>query len=116
MLDFVYHEATKLLSDAGYEHLRLQIQELARHSDPTHSETLDIKGIEDFHELRDHCGALCGLNVRLFFGIDHQHRAIVPLGVIQKQNNGPTPQVAKIRMRGRWRKYLNGEYGFVDFS
>jgi hypothetical protein len=87
------------------------VQELARQDDPTHCETISLDAVEDFHELRDWGGVLGGLNVRLFFGVDKSNRAIVVIGLIKKQNNGPTPIGDKIRMRRRWRKYLRGEYG-----
>lgn len=54
------------------------------------------------------------INVRVFFGIDHTARTLVVLGVIKKQNDGPTPIGDKVRMRRRWRKYLQGDYGHLE--
>jgi len=109
----VHDEAFKFLSKAQYEHLALQVRELARHEDPTHSDVLSIDKIEDFYELRDKGGVLGKLNVRIFFGVDkenHEH-SIVILGAIKKENDGPTSDGDKIRIRRRWRRYLNGDYG-----
>jgi hypothetical protein len=109
VFDNAYREAMSFLKAYQYRHLALQVQELAREQDPSHSETVDVQPIEDFHELRDRGGVLANLNVRVFFGIDKSSRDIVVLGAINKQNNGPTPKGDKVRMRRRWRKYQSGE-------
>ena len=102
---------SKVLNPEQRKHLSSQAKELARQNDPTHSDTLSLAAVEDFHELRDWGGILSGLNVRVFFGVDKKRRMIVVLGVIKKKNNGPTPLGDKVRMRRRWRKYKNGDYG-----
>jgi hypothetical protein len=114
IIDFVFDEAIKLLGETGYHHFALQVRELAMQESPSHSDTIDIKPIEDFYEIRDHGGPFGNANVRLFYGIDHAHRAIIPLGVIKKQNSGKTPQGDVIRMRRRWRNYKQGQYGRVS--
>lgn len=110
-LNLAYRETSGVFSDAQYRHLALQVQELARHEKPSHPPTLDVDKIEDFYELRDKGGVLGPLNARVFWGLDKEARAIVVIGAIAKQNNGPTPQGDKVRMRRRWRKYKKGEYG-----
>ena len=112
ILDLAFDEARDFLDDDKYRHIAFQFQELASENDPTHSATCDIRAIEDFYELRDWGGVLGGLNVRVFFGVDKMRRTIVIVGAIQKQNNGPTPLGDKIRVRRRWRKYGNGDYGY----
>lgn len=114
VLDVGYRDAEKLFSRSQYRHLVMQLQELAREADPSHSRTVDVRPIEDFYELRERGGVLANLNARVFFGIDKEARALVILGAINKQNNGPTPDGDRIRMRRRWRKYRNGDYGRVD--
>jgi hypothetical protein len=114
ILDLAFKEADALYNRAQYRHLALQVQELAQEDDPTHSQTADVRPIEDYHEIRDRGGVLNNLNARVFFGLDKGARAIVVLGTIHKQNNGPTPNGDRIRIRRRWRKYRNGEYGRVD--
>ncbi len=110
VLPRVSGEAKKLFSDVQYAHVVDQVRELARTEDPTHPTTVSVDRIEDFHELRDKGGVLGKLNIRVFFGLDKAEGAIVLLGVIKKKNDGPTPQVDKIRMRRRWRNYRNGDY------
>jgi hypothetical protein len=105
-------EARKFLTRALYAYLALQVQQLAQEVSPSHAKQLSIDAIEDFHELRDWGGLLYPFNVRVFFGIDAARRAIVVLGVIAKKNDGPTPQGDKIRMRRRWRKYRDGDFGY----
>ena len=89
----------------------MQVKELAREDDPTHSATASVDAVEDFHELRDKGGILGGMNVRVFFCLDKKHAALVVLGAIKKQNDGPTPKGDKIRMARRKRKYFQGEFG-----
>ncbi len=102
---------SKFLSREQRKHLAAQVKDLARQEDPTHSDSISLDDVEDFHELRDWGGVLAGLNVRIFFGVDKQNRLIIVLGVFNKKNNGPTPLGVKVRIRQRWRKYLNGDYG-----
>lgn len=112
VLDFAYSEAMEFLKEAQYRHLRQQVQELARNKEPTTSQVVDVRSIESFYEIRDKGGILGSLNVRLFFGVEKdESRTIVILGVINKKNDGKTPEGTKILMRRRWRDYLNGDYG-----
>jgi hypothetical protein len=90
--------------------MAMQVKELAREEDPTHSQTASIDAVENFWELRDKGGILGGMNVRLFFVLDKKIRALVVLGAIKKQNDGPTPLGHRRRMARRSRKYLKGEY------
>ena len=110
ILDCVYSAALSRFSPAQYEHLRMQVQELARHKSPTHSEILSIRKIGECWELRDKGGVLGKLNVRLFFGIDADNRRIVILDVIKKENDGATHTHDKRRMEYRWRQYLRSEF------
>jgi hypothetical protein len=112
VLDVAFDEAHNILTDPQYEHMARQIKDLATERQPSHSQLCDVDQIEDFYELRDKGGILGPKNVRVFFGIDTRGEThnILVLGAILKQNNGPTPQGDKLRMRRRWRKYLAGEY------
>lgn len=110
ILDIAYAEARKFLNDDQYQHVAMQVKELAREVDPTHSATASIDAVEDFHELRDKGGILGGLNVRVFFFLDKARHALVVLGAIKKPNDGPTPKPDKIRMARRKRRYLNGDF------
>lgn len=67
ILDQAYKEATQLLDDDQYAHLAAQVKELARADEPTRSETVDVRAIGDFHEIRDKGGILKRLNIRVFF-------------------------------------------------
>lgn len=111
VLDLAHRESSRLLTAPQQSHMRQQVRELARHIDPTHSETISIDKVEEFYEMRDRGGVLGGKNVRLFYGIDDFQRSVCVLGVIIKQNNGPTPLGDKVRMRCRWRDYRSGAFG-----
>ncbi len=105
IIDLAYQEAMGFLNASQYRHFALQFKELATSSEPTQSQTVDIVAVEEFFEVRDKGGVLGGMNVRIFFGVEHGTRTIVVLGAIKKQNNGATPTGDKVRMRRRWRLY-----------
>src|SRR5215469_490289 len=90
ILDLAFDETMGFCNGDQYQHLAMQMKELAREEDPTHSQTLSVDAIEDFHELRDKGGILGGMNVRVFFFLDKKIQALVVLGAIKKQNDGPT--------------------------
>jgi hypothetical protein len=105
-----FEDARKFLNDDQYQHLAMQVKELARQVDPTHPLGLDVDAIENFHELRDKGGVLGGMNVRVFFYVDKSRKAVVILGAIRKQNDGPTPKGDRSRMARRLRTYLAGGF------
>lgn len=111
IIDIAYSEARKFLDEAQYRHMAGQVKELAAQKDPTHSVAVRVAKIEDFYEVKDKGGILRSLNVRVFFGVDNDAKGLVVLGAISKQNDGATPLGDKVRMRRRWRKYKNGDYG-----
>jgi hypothetical protein len=108
--DIAYNESMRFLNPGQYEHMAMQVKELARESDPTHSQTASVDAIGEYWELRDKGGILGNLNVRVFFYLDKKNEALVVLGAIKKQNDGPTPLGDKMRMARRLRKYLRGEF------
>src|SRR4051794_5280182 len=67
VLNQAFEEAMGFLNEDQYTHLANQVRELARQDDPTHSDTVDVTPIEDYHELSDKGGILKNLNVRVFF-------------------------------------------------
>ena len=111
ILDAAYDEAMGFLSEDQYQHIAMQVKELAREVDPTHPATGSVDAVEDFHELRDKGGILGGMNVRVFFCLDKSLTGLVILGAIKKQNDGPTPFGDKRRIARRRRKYFAGDYG-----
>ena len=113
ILNVAFDEAVGFLSPVQYEHLAMQFRELAAQKDPTHSDSISVRCMspEDYYELRDKGGILGNINTRGFFGVDKGGRAIVVLGSIKKQNDGPTPKGDIIRIRRRWRIYQSDGYG-----
>jgi hypothetical protein len=109
-LSEVHSESEKLLTTDERQHIADLAKQLATEDDPTHSVLCDVRKVEEFYELRDSGGPLGGKNVRLFFGVAKEGKSLVLLGLILKQNNGPTPPGDKIRIRRRWRKYQAGDY------
>lgn len=111
ILNLALDEVTAFLTEPQYEHMAMQVKELAKEDDPSHPQTVSVDAIEDFFELSDKGGVLGNKSVRVFFGISKHERAIVILGGIKKETNGQTPKGTKTAMRRRWRKYQNGDYG-----
>jgi hypothetical protein len=113
ILNSAFDEAMSFLAPVQYEHLAMQFKELASQDDPTHSVSISVRSMspESYCELRDKGGVLGNINVRVFFGVDKDSRAIIVLGSINKKNDGSTPMGDVIRIRRRWRLYQNNEYG-----
>jgi mRNA-degrading endonuclease RelE of RelBE toxin-antitoxin system len=108
ILDQAFKEAKSFLDDDQYQHMALQVQELARQDDPKHSQSIDVRPVEDLHEVRDKGGILGRLNVRIFYFVHDPSRTIVILGAIKKESDGPTPMGDKKRMQRRMRVYRGG--------
>ena len=106
VLDQAYKEATDLLDDDQYAHMVAQVKELARESEPTRCETVDVRKLGELHEIRDKWGILKRLNVRVFFFVENSRRLLIILGVINKTNDGATPVASKLLMEYRLRKFL----------
>jgi hypothetical protein len=113
LLDLAFRDAMKFLTMDQYCHLAEQFRQLARENDPTHSQTAQVRQIESFWELRDKHGPLRNINVRVFFFLEKESRAIVVLGTIKKENDGPTHAADKIRMRRRQRLCVEGGLGML---
>lgn len=105
ILDRAYGEAMKILNADQYAYAAAQVKALATERDPTHSDLCSVDAIEDFHELREKHGVLGKTNLRIFFFLDRIRNAIVILGVIKKENNGPTPHGTRVTMRRRKRLF-----------
>ena len=103
-------EAEKFLNDAQYAHAADLIRTLDAEAAPTHPATLSVDAVEDIFEVRDKGGILGKINLRIFFIVRADAKAIVVGGAIKKEADGQTPSWAKIRMRARLRR-LN-EHGF----
>ena len=106
-------KARKWLDGAQYGHLVDQVLALAAEEDPTHAQSLDVKSIEDFFELRERGGPLGSLVVRVFFGIDKERGSILILGV-ERKGSQKARKSTKVRMRSRWKRYLRGKRGRTD--
>ena len=106
ILELSTQEAREFLTDAQYSHVAQQFRQLCREAEPTTSDLVDVRPIDDFHEVRDKGGPLGRINVRVFFFVHHGPRNLVVLGAINKKNDGPTPLGDVRRMARRKRLYL----------
>jgi hypothetical protein len=64
--DLSTQEAREFLTDAQYSHVAQQFRQLCREAEPTTSDLVDVRPIDDFHEMRDKGGPLGRINVRVF--------------------------------------------------
>ena len=118
LIEIVVDEGHDVLGSVGYEHMAFQFREIARSDDPTRSRVVDIRtldgdGENKIYEIRDKGNVFGNANVRVIYGIDRRHRAIIPLTSLKKQNNGKTPKPDLIRAHRRLRKYRKGDFGMV---
>jgi hypothetical protein len=67
ILDFAFEEVMEFCTIEQYQHLAMQVQELAREVDPTHPVTVKVKSIGSYYEICDKGGILGKKNVRIFF-------------------------------------------------
>jgi hypothetical protein len=58
ILNQAFDQAMGFLNEDQYAHLSSQVRELARQEDPTRSDSVDVRALEDFHEIRDKGGFL----------------------------------------------------------
>lgn len=100
-LDAAEKDARRFLTDDHYAHAVQLFDELALEVNPRCSETQDVRGIEDFFELRDKGGILGKINLRVYFAVLDDHHIIVVLGVYKKEEEGQTPVFIKDRIRRR---------------
>jgi hypothetical protein len=103
-LEVAEKEARKLLTEEQHAHVVGLFDDLASETDPTKSETQDVRKIEDFYELCDKGGILGNINLRVYFTLIENKRLILALAVYKKEEEGQTPEYIKIRVRYRWRE------------
>ena len=72
---------------------------------------VNVKPIEDYHELRDKGGILGKINLRIYFLVIPKDKSILVLGAVKKESDKQTPNWIKIRIRSRLRKFRNGDFG-----
>ncbi len=101
-----HEEAIAFLNDEQYQHVALQVKELAKELNPRISQTIDIDQVDDFYEIRDKGGSLGKNNVRVYFHVDDARKRIVLLSTWNKKKEGATPDHIKLRVQRRMRLYL----------
>ena len=91
-----------------YAHVVQLFDELAFESNPSKSETQDVRSIEEFYELRDKGGVLGKKNVRVYFAIIKNRKLILALSVYKKEDESTTPPhiITRVRNRLRYAKEL----------
>ena len=96
-------EAESFLTDDQYEHAVSLVKQLALEDDPGHPASVSVRPISGFHEIRDKGGVLEKINLRIYFWICKEIRAIVVLGAYKKEDERQTPKRIVARMKSRQR-------------
>jgi len=101
----------RFLDEAQYGHVIDLMRALAAEPDPRRPKTVEVEAVEGFFELKDKGCILGNINLRIFFIVEDESKAVLVLGAIKKEADGKTPEWAKIRVRNRLRRFRSGDYG-----
>ena len=96
-------EGRKFLDEEQYTHAVHLLEDLAYESNPTKSETQDVRKVDEFYELRDKGGILGKINLRIYFTLFKERKLIFVLMTYKKEDDGQVPQHIVIRVRNRLR-------------
>jgi hypothetical protein len=96
-------EGISYLNPSQYDHIVAQVREIAREQEPSNCSTVDIRPFSEFFELRDKGGILGKINIRVYFAIIKEKRAIAILSVDKKENENQAPPHILRRCRTRFR-------------
>lgn len=102
-LEACRQEASKLLNNDQYAHVMQLFDELARSGNPRISQTIDVRPIENYYELRDKGGILGKINLRVYFAVIDGDKIILILACLKKEAEDHTPEHVKVRVRNRLR-------------
>jgi hypothetical protein len=102
-LEAAEKDARNFLTEEQYAHSVQLFDELAYESDPTRSETQDVRKIHEFYELRDKGGILGKINLRVYFVVVEERRLILVLATYKKEDEDQVPPRIVIRVRNRLR-------------
>ena len=102
-LEAAERDAKRFLTEEQYVHAIQLFEDLAYESDPTKSETQDVRKIFEFYELRDKGGILGKINLRIYFTIIEEKKLILVLATYKKEDDGQVPPHIVIRVRNRLR-------------
>jgi hypothetical protein len=110
-LDAAGWEGRKILDDCQYEHVVDAIRSLAREPDPRHPKCEDVEPIDGFYELKLKYGPLGRLNLRVFFQVVDDSKAILIVHAWKKTVQSQTPPHVKRVVSNRLRWFDEGKYG-----
>ena len=102
-LEVAEEEGRSFLTEEQYAHAIQLFEDLAYESNPTKSQTQDVRKIQEFYELRDKGGILGKINLRVYFTILKERKLIIVLSTYKKEDDGQAPKHIVIRVRNRLR-------------
>lgn len=102
-LEAAERDGRKFLTEERYAHVVQLFEDLAYESDPTKSETQDVRKIYEFYELRDKGGILGKINLRVYFALLEERKLILVLATYKKEDDGQVPHHIVICVRNRLR-------------
>ncbi len=102
-LDKADSDARKVLDGDQYAHVIGLFDLLATEQNPRVPQTVDVRPIDAFYELRDKGGILGKLNIRVYFAVFDRESLVLVLGCRKKEQEKKTPPYVITTMRNRLR-------------
>lgn len=106
-------EAKDLLNSSQHRHVLDAIRALAGEEDPRRPACEEVSPIDDFHELKLKGGLLGKINLRVFFDILDDQKAILLVHAWKKEAEAQTPSHVKRTVSKRLREFREGLYGSI---
>lgn len=89
------------LTDEQYDYVVDQFFDMADFHDPLQCQTVDVRRFEDCFVLHDKGGILGKINLRVYFTILWDKKAIIVLASFKKEAENQVPRAMKMRIERR---------------
>lgn len=103
-------EGREILSEGQYLHVKDLLRQLVGFAAREFESNLTLASFEEFWELKEKGGILGKINLRVYFMFNQAGNEIVVLHTYKKEDEGSPPPDLKIKLRNRWKCYLNGTF------
>ena len=98
------------LTPGQYLHLKDLLKQLVGFGRQDYESQLKIVPFGDFWELKAKGGILGRKNMRVYFRFQSAANEVVVLHTYKKEDDGQAPRHIQIRVKNRWRRYLDGNF------
>ena len=110
VLPIAAKEGWEMLTPGQYLHIKDQVRQLVGFGIKRYESNLTIAPFGDFWELKDKGGTLGRKNVRVYFAFNSELNKIIVLHTYKKEDDGAAPPHINLRLKNRYRLYLQGHY------